>query len=218
MIWGGIALSRCYYHQGNVLDSIIPNGIILSMENKEILLDCALALFTKRGYDAVGVQDVVVAAGLTKPTLYHYFGSKRGLLDVLLLRELGPLMESLSQAVQYRGDLVLTLETIARVYFHAAQDSKNFYRWFLGMNYSPPESESFRAVLPYLHQQQWLLEGVFLQAVQEHGNLKGRHQRYAAGFMGQVNAIIGLFFQGEIILDETCLYQAVHQFMHGILS
>ena len=54
------------------------------MDNRSKILSCALKLFSARGYDAVGVQEIVDAAGITKPTLYHYFGSKRGLLETLL--------------------------------------------------------------------------------------------------------------------------------------
>jgi TetR/AcrR family transcriptional regulator len=57
------------------------------MDNRSALLTHALQLFAARGYDAVGVQEIVEAAGITKPTLYHYFGSKRGLLDTLLAKE-----------------------------------------------------------------------------------------------------------------------------------
>ena len=34
------------------------------------LLKSALRLFSKRGYDAVGVQEIVVSAKVTKPALY----------------------------------------------------------------------------------------------------------------------------------------------------
>ncbi len=51
------------------------------MENKENLLTCARDLFYARGYDAVGIQEIVDAAGVTKPTMYYYFGSKKGLLE-----------------------------------------------------------------------------------------------------------------------------------------
>ena len=53
-------------------------------DNRSRLLAKALDLFTQRGYDAVGVQEVAEAAGVKKPTLYHYFGSKSGLLKVIL--------------------------------------------------------------------------------------------------------------------------------------
>ena len=53
------------------------------MDNREAILSEALHLFYVRGYDAVGVQEIVDAAGVTKPTLYYYFGSKKGLLETL---------------------------------------------------------------------------------------------------------------------------------------
>ena len=56
------------------------------IDNRELLLDAALDLFYAKGYDAVGVQEIVDRAGVTKPTLYYYFGSKIGLLRNLLER------------------------------------------------------------------------------------------------------------------------------------
>jgi AcrR family transcriptional regulator len=188
------------------------------MDSQTKLLDSALNLFSQRGYEAVSVQDVVEAASLTKPTLYHFFGSKRGLLDALLTREANPLIESVKQSAFYQGDLVLTLERVARAYFKAACGSGEFYRMCLAMQYSPPESESYLAMHPYMQNQQYTLEYTFLQAVKDHGNLAGRHKRYAAGFFGQINAAIGLYFEGELTLGEQSVYLFVHQFMHGILS
>ena len=49
------------------------------MENREKILESALDLFFTKGYDAVGVEEIAERAGITKPTLYHYFGSKYGL-------------------------------------------------------------------------------------------------------------------------------------------
>ncbi len=44
------------------------------MDNRERILQCALELFYAKGYDAVGVQEIAQKAGITKPTLYYYFG------------------------------------------------------------------------------------------------------------------------------------------------
>ena len=41
--------------------------------------------FYEKGYDAIGVQEIADAAGVTKPTLYHYFGSKYGLLQAVAM-------------------------------------------------------------------------------------------------------------------------------------
>ena len=51
------------------------------MDNRETILQCALELFYKRGYDAAGVKEIVEMAGITKPTMYYYFKSKLGLLE-----------------------------------------------------------------------------------------------------------------------------------------
>lgn len=43
------------------------------------MLDAATELFSKRGFARVSMDDVAIAAGITKPLIYSYFGSKEGL-------------------------------------------------------------------------------------------------------------------------------------------
>ena len=52
----------------------------------ERLLDAAATLFYAEGVTATGVDAVVRAAGVTKPTLYAQFGSKAGLVAAVLER------------------------------------------------------------------------------------------------------------------------------------
>jgi len=188
------------------------------MDNREILLHVALSLFSHRGYDAVGVQEVVETAGVTKPTLYYYFDSKRGLLDALIKREEGRLLTRILNASIYRGDLVYTLERIVGAYFKFVIEHPAFYRFQIAMVFAPPESDSNKAIQPFINQQMEILEEVFIQAAADHGNLHGRHKRYAAGLLGIINALVGLFLNGELGLTEEIVHQAVHQFMHGIFS
>src|SRR5512147_121731 len=116
------------------------------MDNRSNILQHALELFAARGYDAVGVQEIVEAAGITKPTLYHYFGSKRGLLDALLMAYFEPLVEMIRQATDYQCDLPLTLNRTAGAYFRFARENSMFYRMQLSMYFAPPESDAFKAV------------------------------------------------------------------------
>ncbi len=188
------------------------------MDNKQILLDRALEFFSQRGYDAVGVREVVEAAGVTKPTLYHYFESKRGLLDALLQREGTPMLEKIQRAADYQRDLVMTLETIARAYFQFVQDNKVFYRLQMAMVYAPPESEANQAIRAFSKRQYEILEEVFIKAAEDHGNLRGRHKRYAAALLGQINVMVGLFLNDSLELTNEVTYLTIHQFMYGIFS
>jgi AcrR family transcriptional regulator len=64
------------------------------------LLKSALRLFSKRGYDAVGVQEIVVSAKVTKPALYHYFGSKRGAIESLFEETVEQLLTALRTGLE----------------------------------------------------------------------------------------------------------------------
>lgn len=188
------------------------------MDNRALLMHQALKLFAARGYDATGVQEIVDESGLTKPTLYHYFGSKRGLLEALLAEQFAALAAQLAGAAAYHGDLPLTLRKITAVYFAFAQHNPSFYRLALALWLAPAGSEGFHAVAPHLQQQQDLLEEVFQQAAHNHGNMRGRQRAYAATFYGMINTYISLALNGRTALDEHLSEQAVHQFEHGIYS
>jgi len=200
------------------IDRIVPVGIIKLMDNYHQILDSALNLFSLRGFDAVGVQEVVEAVGLTKPTLYHYFNSKRGLLDTLIERETAKFLPSLRTAVLYEGDLVLTLENVVRTFFSFAKENQSFYQLQLSMFFSPIESISNQAIRPFIHQQHQLIENIFIQAVVDHGNLRDRQKRYATGLLGGINAMIGhsLMVEGDFSDEEV--YLTTHQFTYGIFS
>lgn len=184
-------------------------------DNRVNLLRQALQLFAARGYDAVGVQEIAAAADVTKPTLYHYFGSKRGLLDALLESTFLALLVPLEEAAAFHGDLPLNLERVTGVYFAFARQHPLFYRMQLSMQHAPPDSDSYRAVLGSVQVQQVLLETLFRQALP---HMKGRHQRYAITLLGMVNTYVLLWLNGAADLDNELRRQAVHQYMHGIYS
>jgi AcrR family transcriptional regulator len=188
------------------------------MENREHILDCALRLFAARGFDAVGVQEIVELAGVTKPTLYHYFGSKRGLLETLLSSNYSQLDGLLQMAAQYMGDLPLTLNRVVAVLFDFARANPAFYRLQLALWFAPRESEGYQVVDQLNRVLYGILEQLFLVAVNDHGNMRGRHQAYAITLLGMANTYIAMGLNGLIRLDEHLVEAAVHQFQHGIYS
>jgi Transcriptional regulator len=68
-------------------------------------------LFTERGYDAVGTEEIVRAAGVTRGALYHHFGGKADLLEAVYERLEAESTERLARVV-LGSDLESPLEAM----------------------------------------------------------------------------------------------------------
>jgi AcrR family transcriptional regulator len=50
------------------------------------ILSSAAALFSRRGYHAVGIRELADAVGLSTSTLYHYYANKQDILYAIITR------------------------------------------------------------------------------------------------------------------------------------
>jgi AcrR family transcriptional regulator len=64
------------------------------------MLAAATDLFSERGFAAVSMDDVAHAAGITKPLVYSYFGSKEGLFAACAERAGGVLRAQLRSLIE----------------------------------------------------------------------------------------------------------------------
>ena len=188
------------------------------MDSRSALVRAALLLFASRGYEGVGVQEIASAIGVTKPTLYHFFGSKQGLLEALFCEYAAELDREIAEAALYEGDLHRTLERVAATYIGFATREPEGYGIELALYFAPRQSPARAIAARHYAHRQTLLEGVFKAAVREHGNLRGRQRRYAVSFVGVLNSYIALQLDGEITITDRLRHDIVHQFSHGIYS
>jgi TetR/AcrR family transcriptional regulator len=191
--------------------------------NKGNILQVALGLFSERGYEAVGVAEICEASGITKPTLYHYFGSKRGLLDAIIAERGGPLALRIRDAASYAaGDRARGvsdgLERVALTMTAFAKEDGAFARLRLSLAFAPPSSEGWQAASSLNEGIFAAVESFFLEAAKDHGNMRGRSKPYAAAFIGTIDTYVGLFLAGHSSLDDEVVRGAVRQFMYGIFS
>lgn len=200
-----------------------PRELIYSLnflmsDNRATLLNCSLSLFAAKGYDAVGVQQIVEAAGIKKPTLYHYFGSKRGVLEALMQERFSPFLTQLAQATTYAGDLPLTMQRVVERYFQFAMCEPTLYQMHLAAWYGNPENEASQIITPAIREQHHLLETLFQQAAKNHGNMRDRHQVYAATFLGMINTYVVQALHHQVELNAETVKKALQQFSYGIYT
>lgn len=188
------------------------------MDNKDRLLDEALSLFARRGVDAVGVQEVVDAAGVTKPSLYHHFGSKEGLITALVDRGFGHLNRTLDRLGPYDRDLPWYLERQAGLWIESVGTQPDWFRLQLSLTFLPVENPASAAVRPGVRALQGRMEALFEEAAAQHGNMRGRHRLLAAGWLGTLNHWTGIALGGWAEPDPAFVRAGTRQYLYGIFS
>ena len=190
------------------------------MENRELIMQCAKTLFYSKGYDAVGVQEIVDRAGITKPTLYYYFGSKLGLLKTLIEVEFKKFRKLLHEAADMDNRIEEVLYRLAQNYCFFFENDREFYMLFMALFYSARENEAYLAVKPYVTEFYELVVQIFGRAADQLGNMNGRQRQFAIGFIGTINHYLILKFEegSENKLATEEIDAVVRQFMYGIFS
>lgn len=192
-----------------------------AVDNREKILQCALELFYARGYDAVGVQEIADKAGVTKPTMYYYFGSKYGLLEALVNEKLSNLNTAMRQAADYHGNVPGTLYRMASQLIDLANENRKMYVLMMALYYSAKENEAYRAIRPLITEVYGIVVRFFEDATPQLGNIRGRQEQFAMGFLGILNQYILWMCEkteeGCVVEDEK-KHSLVNQFMYGIFT
>lgn len=193
------------------------------MDNRELIMQTATSLFSARGYDAVGVQEIVDQSGITKPTLYYYFGSKQGLLQAIIDKNSVVLEQMLADAVALPGDVPTVLKRVARAYFDFANSHWEFYRFLIGQLHAGHETEGFKAVFPVISRCYQFLVKLFENSADVLGNMNGRQAQFAVSFMGTLDShMVGFMLrpdekeQANVTAEKV--HEIVRQFLYGIFT
>ena len=187
------------------------------MDTRSRILESALELFYLKGYDGAGVQEIVELAGIKKPTLYYYFGSKYGLLENVLAENYGDFHNELAACAKYEGNLEDNLTRIAKAYFRFSVNNHRFCTMMLSMMFAAEKSEAYGAVQPIVKDQFNIITDLFFKSKDTVGNMRGRQEQYAVGFTGLIAYYITYCSQKNMQpVSDRQVYEIVHQFLHGI--
>jgi AcrR family transcriptional regulator len=104
------------------------------------ILNKALELFSSKGYDATSVREICEAADITKPTLYHFYGSKEGVYRAIVEGALEGFSQRLEADVQSPGTPRERLRRVARSYFENAREHRELMRFLFALAHNPPSS------------------------------------------------------------------------------
>ena len=86
--------------------------------NKEKLVETAIKLFSSKGYEATSVRDIAAAMDMTVYNIYHYFGSKEGLLRAILKHHAQLLLDRLREVASHDMDPLERFILLLRIHLH----------------------------------------------------------------------------------------------------
>lgn len=198
----------------------------MKRENKrDDIFRCALQLFSEKGYEAVSPNEIVEMVGVTKPTLYYFFGSKEGLFDELLKTNYQSLDALMARCCvytpdpgRYYRDVYPVLLQVVKALFAFAEENTAFYLMSLSFSFAPPYSKTATVSEPYHREHYLIVEQLFKEIAAVHSNMTGKERLYAWRFLADINANIGLWHRGYGNLDEDTSEAIVRGFMHGMFS
>ncbi len=124
----------------------------LPQEKRERILNAAFREFGKYGYDKTSMEQVAVEAGISKGMVFHYFGSKRGLYE-LLYREMSSFFES------YYGNMEEALagldyleqyEYISKLKLQAYLENADVFEFMTRVYLNPERADQTETTQPIL--------------------------------------------------------------------
>jgi TetR/AcrR family transcriptional regulator, cholesterol catabolism regulator len=87
-----------------------------SEETRTKLMEAAIILFGANGFKGTSIRDIAGATGVTIPNIYHYFGSKSGLLVAIVENASKVLCEELRKAMDTETDPIARFKTLVRTH------------------------------------------------------------------------------------------------------
>jgi TetR/AcrR family transcriptional regulator len=110
---------------------------------RQRLLDAASRLLAQKGYASTTVREIVEAAGVTKPVLYYYFGSKEGIYLELMRHALGHAENLITQTLQVAGSARERIERLCDQTFALILEHLDVVRVMDSIYYGPPQGAPF---------------------------------------------------------------------------
>lgn len=183
------------------------------------LLAAATKLFHRRGYASTSVREIVAAAGVTKPVLYHYFGSKEELYLEIARHLLNHFEEQLAEFRRYEESASERIFRLCDAMFSLFLDHIDGVRLLYSMYYGPPQGAPHFDCDVFYAKLIDALEQAVRQGIRSGEFCRGKAQDMAQAICGVLFfAIESHLAQPPVYVGNEGLRRILRTLFHGILS
>jgi len=192
------------------------NDTTTNDNSKNEILNTAIRLFSQKGYEGVGVQEICENANITKPTLYYFFKSKQGLLQAIADSKGAELLQKLERAAAYEHDFLKSLTKILTAAIDFALAYPDFFNLHSVLLNAPGHAETEAVYAPLKQRFDSVFAAFFIKSANEFGNMRGKEALYSILFHNNVISVALLCVQNKLPRDDHTIYRVIHSFVYGV--
>lgn len=175
------------------------------------ILQAALQLFAKRGFDGTTTKDLAKSAGVAEGTLFRYFANKKAILIEVATAGWIEILTELLTELSEMGSYKAVSQVMRRRMFNMRKNSDLMRVCFVEAQYHPELKENIQAEV--IDKMTDVAEAFFETAMEKGIYRKMNPKIVAKVFLG-IFAIAG--FSEETIIDNDASPQAMQEMAEGI--
>ncbi len=181
------------------------------------LLAAASDLFTRKGYAATTVREIVASAGVTKPVLYYYFRNKEGIYLELMRETFSKADGLLASALEEQGTARAKLMRFFDRAFSLFLQNVEGVRIMYAIYYGPPQGAPFFDFESYHRRIQQTIRRLVEEGIRRREFHKGNAEDMTWAILGALNVAIEVHLgHPEASLGREGLARTLEVIFRGI--
>jgi len=166
------------------------------------IIDAAARVFAERGFHGATTQDIANVLGIRQASLYYYFPSKEGALELVCLHGVGGFFEVAKAIAAGPGTAAEKLSRLIKSHLSPLVDRSDFVRVFLNERQHLP-AESRRRIGKWSRGLERVFEDVLKEGVRRGEFRSDLDTRLAAlATLGMANAVASWFRKEDVAVDR----------------
>jgi AcrR family transcriptional regulator len=166
------------------------------------IIEAAARVFAQRGFHGATTQDIADVLGIRQASLYYYFPSKEGALELVCLQGVAGFFEVAKAIASGPGTAADKLARLIKSHLSPLTDRSDFVRVFLNERQHLP-AESRRRIGKWSRGLERVFEDVVREGVRRGEFRADLDTRLAVlGILGMVNAVANWYRSEEVAIDR----------------
>jgi TetR/AcrR family transcriptional regulator, cholesterol catabolism regulator len=166
------------------------------------IIEAAARVFAERGFHGATTQDIADVLGIRQASLYYYFPSKEGALELVCLQGVGGFFEVAKAIAAGPGTAAEKLIRLVKSHLSPLVDRSDFVRVFLNERQHLP-AESRRRIGKWSRGLERVFEDVFKEGVRRGEFRSDLDTRLAAlATLGMANAVANWYRKEDVRVER----------------